>query len=144
MVILVFSTAFSGALVVGLDAGLTYNTFPLMDGKFVPDGLFDMKPFHVNFFENITTVQFDHRVFAEGTCIAFVVFWLYARRQTIPDALVLAMKWLGIVLIMQVTLGISTLVMAIPVSLAVIHQSGAAVLLGCSIWVLKETMVCMK
>ena len=144
LVILVFSTAFSGALVAGLNAGLIYNTFPLMDGKFVPDGLFDMKPFHVNFFENITTVQFNHRVFAEGTCFACVAFWLYARRQAISDSLTLAMKWLVIVVIMQVILGISTLVMAIPVSLAVIHQSGAVVLVGCSIWVLKETMVCMK
>ena len=144
LVLLVFSTAFSGALVAGLDAGLTYNTFPLMDGKFVPDGLFDMRPFYVNFFENIITVQFNHRVFAEGTCIAFLAFWLFARRQAIPDSLALALKWMGIVVIIQVTLGISTLVMVIPISLAAMHQSGAVVLLGCSIWVLKESMVRIK
>jgi len=144
LVLLVFSTAFSGALVAGLDAGLTYNTFPLMDGKFVPDGLFDMRPFHINFFENITTVQFNHRVFAEGTCIAFLAFWLFARRQAIPDSLALALKWMGIVVIMQVTLGISTLVTVVPISLAAMHQSGAVVLLGCSIWVLKESMVRFK
>ncbi len=144
LVALIFITAFSGALVAGLNAGFTYNTFPLMDGSFVPDGMFEMKPLYVNFFENIPTVQFNHRILAEGTFIVAFTFWVYARRLTIPDSFVRALNSLVIVSIIQVVLGISTLVMVVPVSLAVIHQGGAVVLLGVSIWVLKETAIVMK
>ena len=58
---LVFATLVSGAFVAGLDAGLTYNSFPLMAGKVIPDDLFAYAPWLSNFTENPTTVQFDHR-----------------------------------------------------------------------------------
>ena len=58
---LVFLTAVSGAFVAGLDAGLVYNSFPLMADKFVPDDIFAYAPWISNFTENPTTVQFDHR-----------------------------------------------------------------------------------
>lgn len=58
---LIFFTAVSGAFVAGLDAGLTYNSFPLMAGKVIPDDLFAFQPWLRNFTENPTTVQFDHR-----------------------------------------------------------------------------------
>ena len=61
---LVFVQILLGALVAGLKAGLTYNTWPLMDGKLVPDGLLSMTPWYLNPFENITMVQFNHRVMA--------------------------------------------------------------------------------
>ena len=77
-VALVFVTAFSGALVAGLDAGLSYNTFPLMDGHLIPDGLFVQSPFYINFFENLITVQFDHRVLALLILCGALYFWLIA------------------------------------------------------------------
>ncbi|MCK5916888.1 MAG: COX15/CtaA family protein, partial [Cocleimonas sp.] len=62
--LLVFTTLLSGGFVAGLKAGHVFNTFPLMNGQLVPDGLFAMEPIWLNFFENIMTVQFDHRVLA--------------------------------------------------------------------------------
>src|SRR6185436_13865863 len=70
--VLVFVQSGLGALVAGLKAGLTYNTWPLMDGKLVPDGLMLQSPWYVNFFENVTTAQFDHRL------IAYIVVGLAA------------------------------------------------------------------
>ena len=62
-------TMIAGSLVAGLKAGFTYNTFPLMDGKIVPDGLWILSPFYLNFFENITMVQFQHRLLGCGSVI---------------------------------------------------------------------------
>ena len=61
---LIFLQAGLGALVAGLKAGHTYNTWPLMDGRFVPAGLGQLAPWYLNVFENVTTVQFDHRMVA--------------------------------------------------------------------------------
>jgi hypothetical protein len=62
---LVFFTALSGAFVAGLDAGLIYNEFPLMGGQIVPQEIFALKPLWRNFFENETTVQFNHRLLVQ-------------------------------------------------------------------------------
>ena len=64
---LIFTQILLGALVAGLDAGLTYNTWPLMDGKWIPNGLATLSPAWLNFFENITMVQFQHRAMAVFT-----------------------------------------------------------------------------
>ena len=71
----------AGSLVAGLDAGLTYNSYPLMDGKFIPDGLFQMSPFYVNFFDNIVTVQFDHRLMAKVTIALAALLWWQAQKN---------------------------------------------------------------
>lgn len=63
-----------GGLVAGNDAGLTYNTYPLMDGDLVPSGMFLLEPWYLNFFENVTMVQFIHRWFA-WVAVLLVVFW---------------------------------------------------------------------
>ncbi len=57
-----FLQIFLGGLVAGLDAGLIYNTWPLMDGALVPHGLFLQQPWWRNVFESVETVQFDHRI----------------------------------------------------------------------------------
>ena len=67
--------------VAGLDAGLGYNTFPLMDGRLVPDGLISKSPAWVNLFENVTLVQFDHRLAGEATIVLVLVLWAWARRR---------------------------------------------------------------
>ncbi len=138
LVILVFVTAFSGALVAGLDAGLTYNTFPLMDGDFIPDGMFEMTPAYINLFENVTTVQFDHRVLAEITFLSVLLLWFRGRRLAVRGSLANALNWLAILLLVQVALGISTLLLVVPVPLAAAHQAGAVLLLGAAVWVLRE------
>jgi len=124
----VFITMMSGGFVAGLDAGLTYNTFPLMDGHLVPNGLFAEQPWYLNFFENITTVQFDHRILAEITFLLVLWIWLKARRTDIGDALRRSINYLAGMTLVQVGLGITTLLLAVPVTWAALHQAGAILL----------------
>ncbi|MEE8350790.1 MAG: COX15/CtaA family protein [Rhodospirillales bacterium] len=135
---LISLTAISGVFVAGLDGGLTYNTFPLMDGQWVPDGLLDVSPVYLNFFENITTVQFDHRVLAIATFLSVVIFWLKARGDVLTIRARKAVNVLLGVAIIQVTLGIFTLLLVVPVSLAALHQLGAVALFSTAIWLVRE------
>jgi len=135
---LVFVTAFSGAPVAGLDAGLTYNTFPLMDGELIPPGMYVQTPAYLNIFENVTTVQFNHRVLAESTLVYVLVLWWLARRRGLPAPAALAVNSMAAVGLVQVSLGIATLLAVVPVSLAAMHQAGAVVLLAAATWFLRE------
>ncbi len=135
---LIAVTALSGAFVAGLDAGHAYNTFPLMDGVLVPEGLFDLSPFYLNFFEDILTVQFDHRLLAMTTVSAIMVFWWRAGKAALTPVQDLATKVLAAVAVVQVGLGISTLVLVVPVPLAVLHQTGALILLCVAVWLAHE------
>ncbi len=134
LTVLIFITAFSGALVAGLDAGLTYNTFPLMDGDLIPNGLFNMSPWYLNFFESILTVQFDHRVLAIATLISIAFVWSLASRQSLSRSQRCAVNFLFGMVLVQVGLGVATLLLVVPVSLGALHQAGAVVLLGFSVW----------
>ena len=124
-----------GALVAGLHAGLVYNSFPLMgDGLVAPD-IFDMSPAWINFFDNPSLVQFDHRVLAFFTwSTAMGLTPALFRAQTIPLSL---RKKIGLVIglaNLQVVLGISTLLFYVPIPLAVIHQLTAFLLFGATLW----------
>ena len=136
---LIFLAAVSGAFVAGLDAGFAYNTFPLMDGALVPEGLFDMEPTALNFFENITTVQFDHRVMAMAVLAAAVWCWWRGREAGLTRRTRRAVSLLMLLATLQVVLGISTLLMVVPVPLASTHQACALILFAVSIWVVYET-----
>jgi len=135
---LIFVTAMSGALVAGLDAGLIYNTFPFMDGRLVPDGAFDLSPGYLNFFENIAMVQFDHRLLAITVLVCVIGFWNWARRCDVTPGAKRAASYLLAMGGIQVGLGISTLLLVVPVALAALHQAGAVALLGIAIWVVRE------
>ncbi|RKZ85078.1 MAG: heme A synthase [Candidatus Parabeggiatoa sp. nov. 1] len=132
---LIFITALSGGFVAGLKAGFVYNTFPLMGGHLIPNGLFALEPLWRNFFENITTVQFDHRLLA--TLLFFIIptLWLVARRVNLPTRTRWGLHTLVIILGIQITLGISTLLLYVPVPLAAAHQGGALVLLTAALFV---------
>lgn len=123
-----------GALVAGMKAGLTYNTWPLMDGRFIPNGLFVMTPWYVNPFENATAVQFNHRIVAYVLTLAVGVhLWRLLRAGPTP-----AQRLSGLVLVAltvaQVLLGIWTLLAVVPLSLGLLHQFGAAVLFCAVVW----------
>lgn len=126
---LIFLTILSGGFVAGTKAGQAYNTFPLMNGKWIPDGLLALDPAYRNLFENITTVQFDHRLLATLALVGVVVFWWTAMRTPMVQAARLAVHLLFAMALIQVALGISTLLLHVPVSLASAHQAGALVLL---------------
>lgn len=134
LVLLIFVTAFSGALVAGLDAGFTYNTFPLMDGELIPTGLLDMTPWYLNFFESILTVQFDHRVLATATFVCVIAMWGWAVKNDLSGYQRRAVNSLLVMVVVQVALGITTLVLVVPVLAGALHQAGAVVLLGLSVW----------
>lgn len=132
--LLIFVTMLSGGFVAGTDAGFAYNTFPLMDGRLVPDGLLTMSPAYLNFFENITTVQFTHRLLALCALSAVVAFWLVARRRALPARARLALNGLLAIALLQVGLGISTLVLIMPTALAALHQANGVALLTMVVW----------
>ncbi|HUL93304.1 MAG TPA: COX15/CtaA family protein [Burkholderiales bacterium] len=127
LVVLVFAMAISGSLVAGIRAGLAYNTFPLMNGHVFPPGMFVIEPWYLNFFGNIATVQFDHRLLA--WLLAFLVpwFWLRVRRAATSRRATIAANLLFAALALQLTLGIATLLNAVPIPLAAAHQAGAVV-----------------
>ncbi len=129
---LVLVTVFSGALVAGLNAGMTYNTFPLMLGDVFPPEGFQIEPWYLNFFDDVPTVQFDHRVLAMTT-FAVVLAFAYRSRRAGPEirrrATVAAAA-----AVLQFVLGISTLLLLVPIPLAAAHQAGAVLLFAAALW----------
>lgn len=139
--VLTFLIAFmmaTGGFVAGTRAGHAYNTFPLMAGKFIPDGLYSLQPFWHNWFENITTIQFNHRMIAYIIIIfaSFVIFKL--RHHTTSTKIHTITLWLMIVLTLQITLGIANILLAVPVVLGVSHQGGAVLLLTVMLYLTRE------
>jgi len=130
---LVGLTIVAGGFVAGLNAGLTYNTFPLMDGNFVPEGYTQLSPFIRNWFESIPAVQFDHRLLAETTVSVVVLLWIAGRRAALLHPARLALDALFAATLLQASLGIATLLLVVPVPLATAHQAGAVLLLTTAI-----------
>ena len=124
---LVFVQAISGSLVAGIRAGFAYNTFPLMNGHLVPPGMFVIEPWYLNFFSNIATVQFDHRLIAWILAALVPLFWL--RTRSAAPSVRLAASLMLAALALQIALGIATLLAVVPVPLAAAHQGGALLLL---------------
>lgn len=127
-------TVLSGGLTAGLDAGLIYNTWPLIDGGIAPHDLFAEVPIWLNIFENASTVQFDHRFMAYVTLgIVLTLWWKIHRAPNIPRA-ARAVHMLLAIVFAQVVLGILTLVLVVPLPLAVAHQMGAIALFSTAVW----------
>ncbi|KAI5778365.1 cytochrome oxidase assembly protein-domain-containing protein [Geopyxis carbonaria] len=146
---MVFTTAMTGGLVAGLDAGLIYNEFPKMGSGYMPPIPEMMNEFYSqamdksdlwwrNMLENPTTVQFQHRVAAISTFTAICVVFAYSRLNprvaaAMPNSVKKGMMGLTHLAVLQVLLGISTLVYMVPTHLAATHQAGALALLTGSI-----------
>jgi len=126
--VLLFVMVLSGALVAGTRAGRVYNTFPLMDGHVVPPEIFSLDPWYANFFNNLATVQFDHRLLAWALAILVPLFAWRALRAPLAAPARLCVQLLLVALVVQITLGISTLLLAVPVALGAAHQGGALLL----------------
>ena len=130
LLLLVMVQIAAGAFVAGLKAGMGYNTWPLMDGSLIPAGLGVMDPAWRNFFENALTVQFIHRSIAY-VIVAYAVFLLW--RQLRAGGFAGVNGWLpriGGLILLQVVLGITTLLTFVPVPLALGHQALAFMLAG--------------
>jgi heme a synthase len=131
---LVFLQSLLGALVAGLDAGFAYNTWPTMDGDVLPEGLFNLAPWWLNFLDNLTMVQFQHRLVAYGLVVAAVIAWRRARQPGAGKPVRDAGNLLLAAVAAQTALGILTLIFAVPVSLGVLHQAGALLLLTAALY----------
>ncbi|KAJ1981355.1 Cytochrome c oxidase assembly protein cox15 [Dimargaris xerosporica] len=155
LTMLIFFTAISGAFVAGLDAGMLYDTFPLMGGRWIPPSEDLWSPAFAsplpsvsanaalstdapvgmwrNLLENPTTVQFNHRVLAMTTFTAISIVYLYSRRLPLPRSTRATLHALMALATAQVTLGILTLLNSVPTDLAAAHQAGSLSLLTASL-----------
>lgn len=122
-----------GAFVAGLRAGYMFNTFPTMGGHWIPPGMGTFEPAWLNLIENPVAVQFIHRLLALSLVGCVLALWWRGRREADP-ALRTAQHWLLAAVLLQATLGISTLLLHVPVWLGTLHQGGAVVLLSALLW----------
>lgn len=116
----------SGAFVAGLDAGMIYNTFPLMDGAVIPGDLYPAGA--TSAFEDVKTVQFNHRLLAITLVVLVTVTWLRARRTALPERARKLTHVMVAVALAQASLGIATLISVVNLQLALTHQAVALIL----------------
>jgi cytochrome c oxidase assembly protein subunit 15 len=131
LVVLTFVQLYLGALVAGLRAGLVYNTWPAIDGAFVPSGerLWFETPWWRNLFENTLTVQFEHRMTAYALLALALIHAFDSLRVRPARAVVKGAFWLAAAVTLQALLGILTLLNQVPILLALSHQAVALVVL---------------
>lgn len=130
IVIMIFVQIFLGALVAGLDAGLSFNDWPLMDGAIIPESLFVVEPWWLNFFENNKLVQFTHRVWAYALMLVIALNVIISKNSETGNTHFARSIILLVLVLAQAGLGIMTLVLQVPLNWALLHQFGAVVLLG--------------
>ncbi|MGE3771116.1 MAG: COX15/CtaA family protein [Bdellovibrionales bacterium] len=120
--LLVAITMLYGAFVAGLDAGFAYNTFPLMNGQWVPDEINTLQPWWQNALQNTAAVQWLHRWLAVAAAFAVLTYAWRLRGRRVA-------MWLGVAVLVQVMLGITALLLHVPVALGALHQAGALAVL---------------
>lgn len=129
LAMLVFLQIIMGAFVAGLDAGFGFNSWPLMEGAWIPEGLTPFNPWWLNMFENHLTVQFTHRMLGYVVGLAaFVLFTFKAGQGASP-----LRDWLKLILLLiaaQILLGILTLILVVPIPFALAHQALAFITFG--------------
>jgi len=135
LLVLVSITVITGGFVAGLKAGKVYNTFPMMGDYWIPPGAFALEPWWRNFFDNIATVQFDHRVLALTTFVLIVTYWIRVPKSQLPSRVRKGVNALLHTAILQVALGIATLLLVVPIPLAAAHQGVAMALFTVALFV---------
>ncbi len=135
---LVGLTILWGAFVAGLDAGFAYNTFPDMEGYFLPPESFSILPVWLNLFDNTALVQFSHRYLAIITVFVAVWLWWSSRQMVLPANVRNAANLLALTALAQLGLGILTVLLAVPVWLGALHQAGAIAVLSSAVWLVTE------
>ncbi|MCF7821226.1 MAG: COX15/CtaA family protein [Mariprofundaceae bacterium] len=138
LTLLITVTIAAGGFVAGLKAGFTYNTFPLMDGRFIPEGYGMISPFYLNFFENMAAVQFNHRILAELVLLCVAGLWFHAKKYELADRARLGFNLMLIMAVVQFSLGVATLLLVVPVSLGVAHQGGSMLLFSTALFTLSS------
>jgi len=133
LLVLVLTQIYLGALVAGLRAGLVYNTWPLMDGAFIPDRLFFQEPWWRNFFESALTVQFDHRMLAYGLFVLAILHVIDVARTISSGPAFAGALLLAVAIALQAAIGITTLLYVVPLALALAHQAMAIAVLAIAV-----------
>jgi len=135
---LVFLQILIGGFVAGLNAGFVYNEWPMMGDGFIPDDLFHQNPWYMNFLENTTTIQFTHRIVAYAIFAAVIWLFFKARAEQTPRRLKIAIHILFCTILLQIILGIWTLMAVVPVMLGAFHQAGGLFVLGAATFVMHQ------
>jgi len=128
LLVLVFAQILLGALVAGIDAGRAYVDWPLMNGQFLPSESFDYTPFWTNFFENSALVQFNHRMLGYTVFLVTVYAWWQSRKSAL-NSVRSSFNLVMVMVLIQMTLGITTVLYAAPWQVAIVHQIGAIALI---------------
>ena len=140
VVVLLIVTLLSGGFVAGLRAGRIYNTFPLMGGSLVPMGYGQLAPWWRDAFENPAAAQFHHRLLAIGTGLLALLLALGARAAVLGAEAARAVRLMGAIVLAQVTLGIVTLLFAVPIALGVAHQFTGVLALSAGVLALHRVL----
>ena len=130
MLVILVLAMLAGGFVAGIRAGFSYNTFPLMDGRLVPEGYWDLTPALKNFTANIAAVQFNHRLLASAVLVVAVIAGALAWRRLPAGFARNAVLALTGAVALQYALGIATLLAVVPVWLGTLHQSIAVLVLA--------------
>lgn len=130
LAVMVLFQIYLGALVAGLDAGLSYTTWPQMDGALIPSDLFIQKPWWINLFENPKTVQFVHRLGAYTLLLLALIHMIQCLRLAPETTHARRSVVLFMLIVLQAVIGITTLVLQVPLFWALMHQGVGLVVLG--------------
>ena len=129
LLIFVVVTIASGGFVAGLKAGLIYNTFPLMGDSLIAPGVYAMQPWFQAMLEDAITVQFNHRLLALTSFFLILGVFIYQLRLQLPPRTRILQNLVLVAACIQVMLGVTTLLLRVPVAIAASHQAVALVLL---------------
>ncbi len=125
-----------GAFVAGLHAGKIANTWPTMDGQWIPEGLTAMSPVSKNFFENLLAVQFIHRMLAIAITLLAIWMWIASRKISLNEEQRTGVNYLLLAVSVQFFLGVLTLLSGVNITLAAFHQIGAFLLFSACVYLL--------
>ncbi len=125
---LIFVQMLAGAVVAGLHAGKGFNTWPLINGGFIPSGLGEAEPWYLNLFENPLAVQFNHRMLGYAVVVVTIVQAIWLGLRGTPTPLLGSAATVAVFSVLQATLGVWTLLLAVPITLGLAHQAGAVLL----------------
>jgi cytochrome c oxidase assembly protein subunit 15 len=134
LVALIYFQMLLGAIVAGLHAGLLYNTWPSMDGFFVPETIWFFRPWYINFTENSALAQFDHRMVAYAVGLGATFVWWAGRRARLTGLRAVSGNLVICFTVLQIILGILTLLNQVPTVLAAAHQATAVALFASALW----------
>jgi len=134
LMIVVIIQIIYGAFVAGLDGGKIYNSWPKMHDRWIAESVYAMEPFWSNFINGIAGVQFVHRTFAFVVLGLIIYIYYEAKKHKLLKIENIAIKFLLVTVFFQMVLGVITLLMGVPIWLGVIHQIGAFILLGSTVF----------